>query len=169
MNAGNSVHIMNNYDDLKQELHIHIYTKVLPVINIDKIQAIQNFIYISVKNKLINILTSLDNRTKIKYDFNDYNMDEERLIAEEEPSCEDIIQVINNRIALLKKEQPSVKCVTYYYLEHLEQYINQNDYNAAGFKEYCMNQMKIGNSQFMNLSHRLGFKTIAFKSKKKEI
>ncbi len=117
MNAGGSKLIMANYEDLKADLHVHIYINVLPKIDVLRVQAIQNLIYISVKNKLINILSSLDSRTKIKYDYNDYNLDEQELIDNDEPSKEDIIKQIDNRIKELKREQKTVNCVAYTYLE----------------------------------------------------
>lgn len=44
MNIGGSKHIMENYMDFKQDLHIHILTKVLPVVDVIKVQAIQNLL-----------------------------------------------------------------------------------------------------------------------------
>ena len=166
MNAGGSILIMQNYEDLKADLHAHIYTYTLSKIDVNKIQAIQNLIYISAKNKLINILNSMDTRTTIKYDYNDYNLDEQELIDEVEPSKEDIIKTIDNRIKELKRQQKTVNCVAYTYLEWLDRYVIEHDYDATGFKEFCMDKMNIGNSQFLNISHKFGFKTIAFKSKK---
>lgn len=168
LNTGTSKHIMYNYEDIRQDLHIHIFTNVLPKIDLQRVQAIQNFIYISARNKLINILNSYDSRTQIKFDYNEYNLDEERLVDEEQLCSEDIITLINNKIAELKTELKVVNSVGYTYLEHLERYIHEHDYDATGFKEYCMKEMKIQNSQFMNLSHRFGFRTIAFKSRKKK-
>lgn len=168
MNIGGSKHIMNNYEDIKQDLHLHIYTYTLPKIDVTRIQAIQNLIYISAKNKLINILTSLDSKKQIKYDYNDYNLDEQELIEEEVLSTDDITKLIDARIIELKHQQKTVNCVAYTYLEWLHRYIIEHDYNAEGFKEFVMKKMNIGNSQFLNISHKFGFKTIAFKSKKTE-
>lgn len=166
MNKGGSFNIMNNYEDFRQDLHIHILTNVLPIVDIKKVKAIQNLLWISIKNKLINMLKALDSRTKIKYDYNEYNLDEKILMDELEPSKEDIIKKIQERIIELKLQQPIVNCVAYTYLEYLDRYIKMNDYDASGFKEYCMDKMKIGNSRFLSLSHSFGFRTIAFKNKK---
>lgn len=166
MNVGSNKHIMQNYEDLKADLHVHIYINVLPKIDVKRVQAIQNLIYTSVRNKLINMLKALDSRTKIKYDYNSYELDDNELIHEVEPSKEDIIKVIDNRIKELKRQQKTVNCVAYTYLEWLDRYVIEHDYDASGFKEFCMQKMNIGNSQFLNLSHKFGFKTIAFKSKK---
>jgi hypothetical protein len=59
----------------------------------------------------------MDSRTKIKYDYNEYDLDEQELIDELEPSKEDIIQTIDNRIKELKRELKTVNCVAYTYLE----------------------------------------------------
>jgi len=166
MNTGWSKLITANYEDLKADLHVHIYTYTLSKLDVKRVQAIQNLIYISAKNKLINILNSMDSRTKIKYDYNEYDLDEQELIDELEPSKEDIIQTIDNRIKELKRELKTVNCVAYTYLEWLDRYVIEHDYDASGFKEFCMEKMNIGNSQFLNISHKFGFKTIAFKSKK---
>lgn len=166
MNVGGSKLIMANYEDLKADLHVHIYTYTLPKLDVKRVQAIQNLIHISAKNKLINILSSLDSRTNVKFNYNDYNLDEQELIDTDEPSKEDIIKTIDNRIKELKRQQKTVNCVAYTYLEWLDRYIVANDYDASGFKEFCMKKMNIGNSQFLNISHKFGFKTIAFKSKK---
>jgi len=166
MNTGGSKLIMDNYEDMKQDLHIHILTKVLPIIDVDKVQAIQNLIYISVKNKLINILKSLDSRTKIRYDNNDYNLQDDALIEDDELNSDSIVVLINSKIDTLINEQVNANCVASVYLQLLKNYIIDNDYNAEGFKEHCMKMMKIGNSQFLNLSHKFGFKTPAFKIKK---
>lgn len=117
MNVGSNKHIMQNYEDLKADLHVHIYINVLPKIDVKRVQAIQNLIYTSVRNKLINMLKALDSRTKIKYDYNSYELDDNELIHEVEPSKEDIIKVIDNRIKELKRQQKTVNCVAYTYLE----------------------------------------------------
>lgn len=166
MNIGGSKHIMDNYEDMKQDLHIHILTYTLAKVDITRVQAIQNLIYISIKNKLINMLKSLDSRTKIKFDNNDYNIDEAMLVDDYELSIEDIIKIIDNRIEELKQEQVAVNSVNYTYLELLHRFVLDNDYDASGFKEYCMKEMNIGNSRFMNLSHSFGFRTPAFKRNK---
>jgi len=74
--------------------------------------------------------------------------------------------MIQTRIDTLLDEQVSVNCVASIYLQLLKNFIINNDYNAEGFKEHCVKMMKIGNSQFLNLSHKFGFKTPAFKLKK---
>ena len=143
-----------------------LLTKVLPIIDVIKVQAIQNLIYISAKNKLINILISLDSRNKIKYDYNDYSLEDEALIEDDEPNSDAVVSMINNRLDELINQQVNANCVASEYLQLLKNYVINNDYNPAGFKEHCMKMMKIGNSQFLNLSHKFGFKTPAFKSKK---
>ena len=166
MNTGGSKHIMENFDDMKQDLHVHILTKVLPIIDVTKVQAIQNLIYISAKHKLINLLKSLDSRNKIRYDYNEYNLKDEALFEDNELSNDAVVLLINDRIDELINQQVNINCVASVYLQLLKNYIIDNDYNAEGFKEHCMKMMKIGNSQFLNLSHKFGFKTPAFKIKK---
>lgn len=117
MNVGGSKLIMANYEDIKADLHVHIYTYTLPKIDAAKVQAIQNLIYISAKNKLINILNSLESKKQIKYDYNDYDLDEQELIEEEVLSTDDITKLIDARIIELKKQQKTVNCVAYTYLE----------------------------------------------------
>ena len=129
-------------------------------------QAIQNYIYLSVKNKLINILQSYESRTNIKIDYNDYTLEDEVLFEDNELSNDAVVLLINDRIDELINQQVNINCVASVYLQLLKNFIIDNDYNAEGFKEHCMKMMKIGNSQFLNLSHKFGFKTIAFKRKK---
>lgn len=166
MNTGKSNIITANYEDIAQDLHLHIYTKVLQTIDVVKIQAIQNYLYLSVKNKLINILQSYNSRTNIKIDYNDYNLEEEALIENDELNHDSIILLINNKIDEKINEQVNVNCVAFVYLRLLKDYIIYNDYDTEGFDLYCMKKMKIQKSQYLNLSHSLGFRTIAFKTKK---
>lgn len=166
LNGDGSKDIIENYEDIKQDLHIHVLTKVLPVIDVKKVQAVQNLLHISIKNALIDILRHMNSKYKIQMDNNEYNFDDCDLMDEDTRTTDDVIQLITDRIWKLKAQQPNTTCVSYKYLTHLENYIIDNDYNAAGFKEYCMDKMNIGNSRFMNLSHSFGFKTIAFKKEK---
>ena len=166
MNTGKSEIITNNYEDIAQDLHLHIYTKVLQTIDVVKIQAIQNYIYLSVKNKLINILQSYTSKTNIIFDYNDYDLNDSTLIESGELNHDSIILLINNRIDEEINELVNVNCVAFVYLRLLKDYIIYNDYDAAGFDLYCMKKMKIQKSQYLNLSHSLGFRTIAFKTKK---
>jgi len=73
---------------------------------------------------------------------------------------------IYTKIDELINQQVNINCVASVYLQLLKNFIIDNDYNAEGFKEHCMKMMRIGNSQFLNLSHKFRFKTPAFKLKK---
>lgn len=170
MNQGRNNDLMNNYEDIKQNLHIHIINKTLPTIDETKINAIQNYIYQSIKNALINLLRYNNSNNKIKYDKSfDFDIMEE----DNEPvdsfhfSHDMIITMINTRIDEKINQQVNANCVASVYLQLLKKYVIENDYNAEGFNDYCMTNMNIKKSQFLNLSHLHGFRTIAFKSRNK--
>ena len=166
-NKNHNNFIMSNYDDLKQEIHIYIYQRVLPVLNLSKINAIQNLLQIAIKNQLINFYRLSEVKKNIKFDFNDYNFDnEENQIDEEEINHTAIIESINEKINEKINQQTNANCVASVYLQLLKNYILEHDYNASGFGEYCMKRMNIQKSQYLNISHSLGLKTIAFKSLK---
>ena len=166
-NWGTSNIITNNYEDIKQELHINILLKVLPNIDINKINAIQNYLYLSIRNALVNIIKYNSAKNKIVYDKNyNINTEENNNIIDEEDYTDDIINKINVQLdskILACTEANSVNAI---YLQVLKNYILFNNYDATGFSNYCMEIMKINKSHFLNLSHLNGFRTIAFKEKK---
>lgn len=182
-NKYKNIDIMQNYEDIKQNIHISILTKVLPTIDSTRIQAIQSFIYNSINNALINLLNSNKTKYNLKFDYNistdimtlNNNLDED--LEEEENKVTNIpeplnitndiiIQTINNKIDEKINEQINANCSPAVYLQLLKQYIIDNNYNAEGFDNYCMKKMKIKKSYYMNISHSLNFKTIAFKTRK---
>ena len=113
------------------------------------------------------MLKQLESRTHIKIDYNEYKLeDEELLIDDEVLSTDDIVLMINNKVDDLINQQVRANCVASVYLRLLKEYIIEHDYNVAGFKEHCMQRMNIQNSQFLNLSHSFGFRTVPFKAVK---
>lgn len=115
------------------------------------------------------MLVANNSRTNIDLVFTDYTITESYLVDEPELSKEEIITKILDRIIELKLQQPIVNCIHFTFLEYLERYIIENDFDASGFKDYCMDKMKIGSSRFQSIAYSLNFKTIAFKSKKEEL
>ena len=158
--------IMNNYNDLKSEINVYIYQRIIQNLCIEKIKGIQNLIIISAKNKLVSLYRESIKKKNIVYDYNDYNIDNEEQIIDIELNHIAVIEIINSRIDELINQQVNVNCVASIFLQLLKNYIIQNDYNPAGFKEYCCKKMCIGSSQFLNLAHQHNMRTIAFKSKK---
>ena len=164
--------LQKNFDDLKQQLHIYIYDVVLPYLRIEKIIGVQNYIYLSAKNHLLNTLGYMGSRTQIKYDKSfifDYDSEEnEALIQPESTNNEAIIKLINSKIDEKIKQQTIINSPSSVYLQLLKQYIIDNNYNSEGFDLYVMEKMKIKKSTYLNLSHSFGFRTISFKTRIKK-
>ena len=138
----------------------------MPNLCIEKIKGIQNLIMISAKNKLVSLYRESIKKKNIVYDYNDYNIDNEEQIIDTEINHTIMIETINSRIDELILKQINVNCVASIFLQLLKNYVIDNDYSGEGFKEYCCKNMNIGSSQFLNLAHLHGFRTISFKSKK---
>jgi len=97
-NFSRNNYIMNNYEDIKQELHIHILIKVLPYIDITKVQGLPNRIYISIKNCLINMLMSNESRSNLKYDMS-FNLNDNDVVEyDDDLNADEIVRLINIKI-----------------------------------------------------------------------
>lgn len=165
-NSNNNVFIKLNWNDLKQELHMYIIIKILPNLKLEKIQGIQNLIYISIKNQLFNHYNFSQVKKNIKYDNNQYifrNIDDE---IDGDIDNFDIIEKINEKINEKILSIDNANCTASVYLQLLKNYVIDNDYNSEGFGDFVMEKMNIKRSTYLNLSHNLGLKTVSFKTKK---
>lgn len=155
-------------NDVKQQIHLYIYHKVLPIIDIKRIDAIQQLLYVTIVNQLANYNKLRNKKKIIKCD---YNIDVASFeILDSSNDIEEyntlILKKIDAKIVQLIEEQKYINSTNAVFLQLLQLYIEENNYNSEGFKEFVMNKMNIKESTFHNTACKIGISTLPFRKKK---
>ncbi len=135
-------------EDNTQEQLIYAYTNVLNKLNKDNLQAALYFIYKSLINNSINIarfgeLNKVSKHTELQDRHYDKNISDADVL--------DYRIQINTEIDRLIKKMKYVNKPSVVFLLHLQQYIQDNDYDVREFREYVCQRMNINKKEYSAL------------------
>jgi len=162
------------WEDLKQDLQIYIWYKLLNKIKPELIQAAQQFIYVGCYNYMYSNYI-LNKRLEIySYDALDGEDEDENPITTtvegyKEFNADYYVNQIDNRISILEEIDKKIqKNKTYttntMYLEHLRRYIIANNFETDGFDLYVQKEMNITPENYSLINSKLSIRTKTFKT-----
>lgn len=171
-------------EDNIQECLIFVYTNLLPKLKEDKLQGAQNYLYISLKRNIVNIIRKTEQQPRIesldddmminnRHNFNTIDATDYKINAEcnnnlldnsmcadkefnEDQLKRDIILALDKKI---RKEKQVNKSTTIFLLL-LKEYLLANNFDERNFKEYCMQKMDIPISTYRAIASRVRISTM---------
>lgn len=135
-------------EDNIQELLIQSYTKVLPNLKREKLQGALEYITSSFTNTAINIARWGElNKVSKHNELSENIYDESSTTADILDYRIEINQELDKRI----KKMKYINRTFVVFLTYMQRYIQDNNYDVRGFREYVCDKMNISNSEYSAL------------------
>jgi hypothetical protein len=152
------------YNDYINDILLHLYSKVLPSIKLNKAKYFLKYAYTSCRNYIISNIILKGTNTYKKLDYTDVDIEVEGTLKADEivNRYDTRVQIIERLDYLIKKQKIMNKTNTIFLLL-LRQYLIDNDFNPIGFKSYIMKTMNIKSTTFIGICSRLRITTKLFK------
>lgn len=147
-----------NYEDYKQDIVLHLTTKVLPKIKKEKLLGSFQFLYVSARNYTLSYIINKKTNYSISIEKLEDNICEEVDLDRADKIAE-IRSKIINEINLKLRGQTVINTTNSVFLLLLRQYIIDNDYDVRGFGDYVMDKMKLKLSTYRAIAGRLDIRT----------
>ncbi len=157
-------------EDQLTDLIVHIYQKVLPKIQLEKVQASQNIIWIAASRKLFTDYRAnynYNSTTTLVDNYSAYTSTTSDSSSEFEAAEQQQItrhQILSRIDELLEKQQIMNKTNSVF-LQLLRDYAITNNYQVHNFREYCCQTMGINVPTFWNICSSLGIRSKVFHEK----
>jgi len=145
-------------EDNRQDILLFIYTTLLPKINISKLQAVQNYLYIGIKYYII---SNLYRKKVVKYDeikedidiYDTYSSEIDKEINTQLLHT----KVLDRLNAMIEKEKTENSNKTFLLL--LKKYLISNQFDERGASQYIISKMNISKQKYTAIACRLGIYT----------
>jgi len=159
--------IENDEEDIKQDLHILIWSKLLHKLKPEYMKASNQYIYICCWNYVYT--NHINNKKLNTIDVTAYNDESDDYVYSYVPATDDynadynatkkdnqllIIDAIDEKISNIK-----AYTVQTMYLDYLKRYLIVNDFNAEGFDKYVQKEMNISKENFTLINSKLKINT----------
>ncbi len=157
------VPMSDSYKDYINDILIHLYTKILPSIDIDRASTFLHYAYTSCRNYIISNIVMKKN----KLDYTDVDIEVVCDVnSDDNINYWEKYYVVRKAILyglddMIRKEKILNKTNTIFLLL-LRQYLFDNNFNPNGFKIYVTKIMNIRNSTFTGVCSRLRISTKLF-------
>lgn len=155
-----------DYDDIRQDCLMRLYTKILPNITEEKSSTSQQYVYISLRNYLKSYYL---NKKKLDFytyfsgiddeveEFFNYNNVEEHIDIND--TKVEIIEALDNKL----NNERIVNTDTFTFLNELKNYLLENNFDERGFKDYIMNKNVFNKKYlYMRAANLLNIRTDLF-------
>jgi len=167
-----TTYTIGNKEDIRQDLHILIWEKLLNRLKPNLLKAANQYLYVCCHNYIYSKFIQPPKLDVVdinsSYDDNDYMLN---IAGHNEFNSDYEVLRIDNRIRIIneleeKQKKFSDYSTMYLYLEFMKQYIIQNDFNTDGFDVYIMNAMQISKENYTLINYKLRIGTKPFKTHK---
>lgn len=155
-------------EDIQQELLIKIF-ELLKNLDIEKIQGILNFLWISVNNYLFTLIRKSKQKKKIVIDYNSdlfelYNYSENNIEIESKKK-DTILEICTQLDSIIFKEKQFNRRNTLYVC-CLKEYLIENNFNGEGFKEFIKEKLNLTDGNFYRINFLLNIRSKIFNDNK---